>query len=94
MESSMYILAFIGVLTSVVGCFNYLRWTKVIWFEPLPSTKGALLPHDEKISTVSISQEQSYVLALGTMFLVFLMLEPSSLLILAHRISLVLFILL
>jgi glutamine synthetase len=39
---------------------------------------------DEKVGTVNISQSQAYVLALGTMFLVFLMVEPSSLLVLAH----------
>ena len=93
MDSSMYILAFIGVLSSVVGAFNYLRWSKIIWFEPLPKTVGSALEYDEKVGVVHMSQNQSYVLALGTFFLVFLMVEPSSVLIAAHRISLVLFLL-
>jgi NADH-quinone oxidoreductase subunit N len=55
-ESSMYILAFIGVLTSVVGAFNYLRWSKIIWFEALPKTVGSSLSADEKVGTVSMSK--------------------------------------
>jgi len=37
-ESSIYFLAISGVILSVVGTFNYLRWTKIIWFEPLVQT--------------------------------------------------------
>ena len=93
MDSSMYVLAFIGVMTSIVGAFNYLRWSKIIWFEALPKTVGSVVQHDEKVTNVSMSQEQAYVLSAGTFFLVFLMFEPSSLLIMAHRMSLVLFVL-
>tara|TARA_B110001469_G_C9412922_1_gene211214 strand:+ start:213 stop:521 length:309 start_codon:yes stop_codon:yes gene_type:complete len=54
-DSSMYMLAFIGVLTSVIGTFNYLRWSKIIWFESLPKSVGSYSSFDEKIGGVSIT---------------------------------------
>jgi len=51
----MYILAFIGVLTSIIGTFNYLRWSKIIWFEPLPKSVGSYSNFDEKVGGVSIT---------------------------------------
>lgn len=52
---SMYVLAFIGVFTSVIGTFNYLRWCKVVWFDPLPKSVGSYLSFDEKLGGVGVT---------------------------------------
>ena len=33
MEGSMYLLAVVGVLTSVIGAFYYIRFIKIMYFE-------------------------------------------------------------
>ena len=35
MEGGMYLVAFIGVMCSVVGAFYYLRFIKIMYFEKL-----------------------------------------------------------
>ena len=37
MEGSMYLLALVGVLTSVIGAFYYIRFIKIMYFEKLVS---------------------------------------------------------
>ena len=37
MEGSMYFIAVLGVMTSVVGAFYYLRFIKIMYFEKLVS---------------------------------------------------------
>jgi NADH:ubiquinone oxidoreductase subunit 2 (subunit N) len=82
-----------AVLISVVGAFNYLRWFKVIWFDSLPKTVGSLNKSDEKISTVSVSKVEAYVLSSGTFFLVFFMLDPSIFIYVVNRVCLSIFLL-
>ena len=46
-EASLFGLALVGVLTSVLGAFYYLRWVKIRYFEGPPATgalAGGLLP--------------------------------------------------
>jgi len=52
---SMYVLSFIGVFTSVVGTFNYLRWCKIIWFDSLPKSVGSHLSFDEKLGGIGVT---------------------------------------
>ena len=76
MESSLYGLAILGVLTSVVGAFYYLRWIKIIFFEGTASTPGAGFYHQLHLhskntcSAFFIDKEKSLILGMTTLFLV------------------------
>lgn len=67
MSSGLYWLALIGVLTSVVGAFYYIRFIKVMYFEKM---KGwvAFSPMD---------QGQSIILGSTTSFILFFFIGPS-----------------
>jgi len=79
-ESSMYILAIIGVLTSVIAAVYYIRLIKIMYFEN-PST----------ITTYKIIDlQKAIILGLSSLFILFFMVNPSYLLILTHELALTL----
>jgi len=78
MEGGMYLVAFIGVMCSVVGAFYYLRFVKIMYFE-----KASILT-----SFKSMTREQSIILGVTFLFIVLLFLNPTPLLIMTHKMSL------
>lgn len=79
LSSSLYMLAFIGVLTSVISCFYYIRIIKIMYFE------NASL--DYYCFPFRLSFQNSMILAFVTIFLVFFFVYPSPLFLLAHKIA-------
>jgi proton-translocating NADH-quinone oxidoreductase chain N len=61
LSSSLYIGALVGVLTSVISCFYYIRLIKIIYFES-PKTW---------ISYTSMDKEKSIILGITTFFILF-----------------------
>lgn len=80
MEGGMYLVAFIGVLCSVVGAFYYLRFIKIMYFE-----KAGTLT-----SFKAMTREQSIILGMSFLFIVFLFLNPTPLLVMTHKMALIL----
>jgi proton-translocating NADH-quinone oxidoreductase chain N len=77
MNVSQYALALIGVLTSAVGCFYYIRIVRIMYFES-PKTW---------VSLARPSLLASYCIALCFFFLLLLMLYPAPLYIMSHRVA-------
>nr|ANA57059.1 NADH dehydrogenase subunit 2 [Pyramimonas parkeae]ANA57065.1 NADH dehydrogenase subunit 2 [Pyramimonas parkeae] len=77
-SSSLYLGALIGVLTSVVSCFYYIRLIKIIYFES-PKTW---------IHYSTIDKEKSLILAITSFFILFFFCYPSPLFIFTHKIAL------
>ena len=80
-ESSMFFVAFISILTSVISTFYYIRIVKILCFENKPV--GRLyypLPYLETLIIVTIF-----------FLLIFLFINPTMLYLLSHKISLLLF---
>ena len=75
-SSKMYLLAVVGVLTSVISCFYYIRIIKIMYFE-LPK-KWCIFPR--------ISKENSIVLGLSLFFILFFLFFPSPLFMTCHKI--------
>nr|YP_010470414.1 NADH dehydrogenase subunit 2 [Tetraselmis marina]UVF37902.1 NADH dehydrogenase subunit 2 [Tetraselmis marina] len=78
LSSSLYLLAFIGVLTSVISCFYYIRFVKIMYFQ----TETMSLKQ-KSFSTISF--ESSAVLAMVGIFLVFFFIYPSPLFLWTHK---------
>jgi len=78
MESSLYILAIVGVLTSCVGSFYYMRVIKVIFFEKVSRWNAFY----------SMDREKSILLGGTTLFILFFFLYPSPLILLTHKMAL------
>ncbi len=78
MSSTLYVLAIVGVLTSVVSCFYYIRLIKIMYFE-----KPKLW-----CSFSTISRENAYTLACTLFFIMFFMLYPSPLYLITHKVAL------
>ena len=77
-ESSMYVLAIVGVLTSVISAVYYIRLIKIMYFE-----------NPETITIYkSMDLQKSIILGLSLTFIVFFMINPSYLLILTHEVAL------
>lgn len=76
--SSMHVLAVVGVLTSVVSCFYYIRVVKVMYFET-PGTWVSYAPMD---------REKAVVLGVTLVFILFFCVYPSPLFLLTHEIAL------
>jgi NADH:ubiquinone oxidoreductase subunit 2 (subunit N) len=79
LSSSFYILAFVGIFTSLVSCFYYIRLIKVMYFE---KPTGILLPFEP------IDKAKSLVLALTLFFLLFFVFYPSPIFLAAHKVAL------
>ena len=77
--SSLYVLAFVGILTSVISCFYYIRLIKVIYFEKIP---------ENYISFQPIDKIKAFVIAITLFFLLFFIFYPSPLFLLAHKVAL------
>jgi proton-translocating NADH-quinone oxidoreductase chain N len=80
MEGSMYTLAIVGVLTSCVGAYYYIRLIKIMFFEK-SVTWNLYAPLD---------REKSLLLAFTTLFIMFFFAYPNPLLIVTHKMALVL----
>ncbi len=76
--SSLYFLAFVGVLTSVVSCFYYIRLIKIMYFEK-PTTWLVYQPMDKPTSIL---------LGITLFFIIFLCFYPSPLFLMAHKVAL------
>jgi NADH-quinone oxidoreductase subunit N len=77
-ERSLYGLAIIGVLTSVLSAFYYLRFIKTMYFDKAKSW----------VLIETIDKEKSFLLGGSFFFLVFFFIYPSPLLLMAHELSL------
>ena len=80
MEGSMYLLAVVGVLTSVIGAFYYIRFIKIMYFEEVK----------QWTFFAPIGREQSLVLGTTTLFITGFFLYPTPLLLLTHKLALTL----
>nr|YP_001315136.1 NADH dehydrogenase subunit 2 [Chlorokybus atmophyticus]ABO15102.1 NADH dehydrogenase subunit 2 [Chlorokybus atmophyticus] len=80
LSASLYLLAVIGVVTSVISCFYYIRLVKIMYFE--------------KINTWplwgSIKRENSLLLAITFFFILFLGIYPSPFFLVTHQMALAL----
>jgi NADH-quinone oxidoreductase subunit N len=78
----MYLLALIGVLTSVVSCFYYLRMVKLAFFT-VASGEGPKWPQ-----YFPISQVHGLILAACVIFLLGFIFYPGPLFLLSHKLAL------
>jgi NADH-quinone oxidoreductase subunit N len=78
MESSLYFIALISILCSVIGTFYYIRLIKIIYFEKV--LVGKLY--------YPISSQTSILIAILFYFLIFLFINPTVLFLISHKISL------
>ena len=78
LSSSLYILAFFGVFTSVVSCFYYIRMIKIMYFEK-PT---------QFIAYQSMDREKSILLGITLFFILFFFFYPSPLFLVAHQVAL------
>jgi proton-translocating NADH-quinone oxidoreductase chain N len=77
-SSTMYLLAIVGVLTSVISCFYYIRIIKIMYFEK----------NKNWCSFYQITKETSLCLALGFYFILFFIINPSPIYFLTHKVAL------
>ncbi len=80
MSSNLYLVAFIGVLTSVISCFYYIRLIKIMYFE---------VPKNW-CSYYQVPYQNAITLALSLFFILFFMIYPSPLHLITHKITLTL----
>ena len=80
MSSGLYSLAIIGVLMSVISCFYYIRLVKIMYFE-VPKIW---------CSYTEVPRENAITLGLSLFFIIFLMIYPSPLHLITHKVSLIL----
>jgi proton-translocating NADH-quinone oxidoreductase chain N len=78
MSSTMYLLAIIGVLTSVISCFYYIRLIKIMYFE---TGKNWL-------SFSQVKKENALILGSTLFFIVFFMVFPTPLYLISHKFAL------
>jgi proton-translocating NADH-quinone oxidoreductase chain N len=78
MSSSLYVLAFVGVFTSCISCFYYIRLIKIMYFE-----KPLVWMEFE-----SMDKPTSLLLGGCIFFIVFFFLYPSPLFLCAHKVAL------
>ena len=79
-SSAQYLLAFFGVITSVVSCFYYIRLVKIMYFEK----KSTWCTFDQ------IPKSSSLPLAATFLFITFFMVYPSPLYLTTHKCALAL----
>ena len=80
MSSGQFLLALVGVLTSVISCFYYIRLVKIMYFETPRSW----------LSFKEVPKEIGITLGSCLFFLLFFILYPSPLYLLTHKVALVL----
>lgn len=76
--SGAYLLAFIGILTSVISCFYYIRFVKIMYFDT-PKTWILYKPMD---------REKSILLGITLLGITFFFLNPSPLFLVTHQMAL------
>jgi len=76
--SGAYLLALVGVVTSVISCFYYIRFVKVMYFDT-PNTWNLYKPMD---------REKSLLLGITLLGIVCFFLYPSPFFLVAHQMSL------
>jgi NADH:ubiquinone oxidoreductase subunit 2 (subunit N) len=76
MEASMYIVAVIGVLTSVISAFYYLRWVKIMYFEERKEVVG-----------LEIDRVTSWIMGMMVWFMVSFIANPGPVKMLAHQMA-------
>jgi NADH-quinone oxidoreductase subunit N len=82
MQGGVFLVALIGVLTSVVGAFYYLRFIKIIYFEKIRT-----------FTTFKVmTREQSLILGVSFLFIVLFFIDPTPFLTLTHKMSLLIII--
>jgi NADH:ubiquinone oxidoreductase subunit 2 (subunit N) len=77
MSSSLYVLAVLGVLSSVVSCFYYIRLIKIMYFEQ-PS---------QVTTFASMDREKATLIGLTSVCIVFFFLCPQSLFLWTYKIA-------
>lgn len=85
LSASFFILAFVGIFTSVISCFYYIRLIKIMYFEKESQGPGNFQPIN---SFESIDKSKSLVLGCTLFFILFFLLYPAPLFLLAHKIAL------
>lgn len=79
-ESSMYLLAIIGVTTSVIGSVYYIRLIKIMYFEKVYNYT----------LFKAMDREKSILIALSIFFIIGFFFNPAPLLILTHKCTMLL----
>ena len=80
LESSMYIVSIIGILSSVISTFYYIRIIKTLYFEKI-SNWNFYKP---------ISQNKSIILGISFFFIILLFLNPNLLNLWAYKMTIIL----
>ena len=78
LNASLYFFAFLGVVTSVISCFYYIRLIKIMYFEK-PS---------RWILYKAVSPEIAIILGITLFFTLFFFFYPSPIFYIAHKIAL------
>ena len=78
LSETQYLLAIVGVLTTVVSCFYYIRIVKIIYFEPAR----------DWWSFLRMSKETSYILGICFLFILGLIAYPGPLYLATHKMAL------
>jgi len=86
MSSSMYLLVIVGIVTSIIGCFYYLRLIKVAYF----SQQLSLSDTRYLFRSIFITKEVSILLGIVLFWLILFIFYPSPLFIVAHKLALAL----
>lgn len=73
-----YLVAFVGIITSVISCFYYIRIIKIMYFDT-PKTWIFYKPMD---------REKSVLLGITMFFITFFFLYPSPLFLMTHKMAL------
>lgn len=80
MDSHMYMLALVGVLTSVVGCVYYIRLIKIMYFDNI----------DKWTPFIQIDREKSLIATCSCFFILFFFIHPTPVFIATHKAALTL----
>jgi NADH:ubiquinone oxidoreductase subunit 2 (subunit N) len=73
-----YLVAFVGIITSVISCFYYIRFVKIMYFDT-PKTWILYKPMD---------REKSILLGISLFIITFFFLYPSPLFLVTHQMAL------
>ena len=90
-SSSLYTVALVGVLASVVSCFFYIRMIKTMYFESL-STSPIVKPVMKKwVSYEPLDREKSIIIAISFFTILLIIGHLNILFLLTHKASLTFF---
>lgn len=74
-DASMYLLAIIGVIASVIGSVYYIRLIKIMYFEKMKSY----------LFLLDISLERSFLIGISSLFILTFFLYPTPFILLIHK---------